>query len=215
MLRALSHASKYTNKLLDTKTKNTSNRLETANDLRAGDYYTMPSLESYFPLPSDTCALCVLTLYDVMGYVTDDYSVPFPVLQESGTTAKRFNSASPTGVDDPTLPNQTILATGQALMDPQIVETNKPNVGMIVGVVVGVLGGVVLLAVGAWFLWKRKKAAKTKVVKSSGSSTSEQGAEGAGMGPRDVHLQRVQGVSRRPDTSTSDVPPPYHEVVRG
>jgi cytoskeletal protein RodZ len=87
-------------------------------------------------------------------------------------------------------------------------DTSSINVGMVVGVVVGVLAATVLCALLYWWMWKKRRV-RVKVVDSGASSRSEQEASA-----QTVALQRIQGVVRRPDTSTSEVPPPYHEAVR-
>ncbi|KAF2685209.1 hypothetical protein K458DRAFT_450106 [Lentithecium fluviatile CBS 122367] len=170
--------------------------------------YTIPSLKGFFPGKdvNKTCALCIVNLFSPEGMLDSDYSVPFPVLQQPAYPHKRFSAEHPTGVEDPSISAETPAL----LAEPERDDGSKINVGMIIGVVVGVLVGTMLLALLYWWLWRKRKS-RAKVVDSAASSTSEAGEQRT---PQEIALQRIQGVVRRPETSASEVPPPYHEAVR-
>jgi hypothetical protein len=211
-LRRSFHTSQLLTECKDTRTANTYNKPDKPPPIAPNGTYTIPSLENYFPLENAnrTCALCIVILLSEEGFTTRDYTIPFPVLQQSAYPHKRFSAEHPTGIEDTSIS----VETSSPLAKPAEHEDGtKINVSMVVGVVVGVLIAAVLLALLYWWLWKKRKGG-AKVVNSGASSTIEQEVGNGDRSNRSVALQRIQGVVRRPDTSASEVPPPYQEAIR-
>jgi hypothetical protein len=194
--------------VVDTRLANSYDKYNTSQSLAPRSTYIIPSLEGYFPLEdankNRTCALCIANLLE-NGFTTANWTVPFPVLVQSAYPHKRFSAEHPTGIEDVNISVET--STSLPAPDTQG-DTSSINVGMVVGVVVGVLAATVMCALLYWWMWKKRRS-RAKPVDSGASSTLGQEAS-----PQSVALQRIQGVVRRPDTSTSEVPPPYHEAVR-
>ena len=142
--------------------------------------------------------------------MTSDFSIPFPVLQKSAYPHKRFSAEHPTGVEDTSISGES----SSPLSEPATHDDDsKIDVGMVVGVVVGVLAATVMLVLLYWWLWKKRKG-RTKAMNSGTSSAADHPAGDGNRSAQSIALQRIQGVVRRPDTSASEVPPPYHEAVR-
>lgn len=167
-----------------------------------------PSLDQYESVPEDTCGLCIFTIFDASGsHTLDDYSVPFSVLQKKGDQRKVFNATYPTGVARPPRGSATYDIPTTPAESQSESDNSREDTGMIVGVVVGVLFVASCIMGLIIFLWTRKH--RHKRTNPYSHPTLEHVDE-----PQDVVLQRVQSVVRRPDSSASEVPPPYHEAVR-
>lgn len=174
-----------------------------------------PSLDQYSSVPKETCGLCIFTIFgteDLPGL--NDYSVPFPVLQDPGTTREVFNQTFPTGVVVPrATPTWDPYNNPSSLSAPQTQEKEGANnTGLIVGVVVGVLFVASCIMGLIIFIWTRRHRKKIIINPYSHSHHAAQPPEDE---PPSVALQRVRSVVRRPESSASgEVPPPYHEAVR-
>jgi hypothetical protein len=194
----------------DTRTENIYKKMDYPPALAQNSTYDIPSLQGFFPITDKACAMCIMNLLSPESMAPTNLSVPFPVVQQSAYPHKRFSTENPTGIEDASISAETTAALREPVANG---DGLKLNVGMIVGVVVGVLGGTAMLALLYWWLWKKRKG-RAKVVDSAASSTAGQGTGGANRTTHSIALQRIQGVVRRPDTSASEVPPPYHEAVR-
>jgi len=201
------------NILSDTENEHISFYSHTSGPYTALSIPDFPSLEQSAKLPNETCGLCIFILYEKQDTDTiNDYSVPFPVLQAPGEQRRIFNATYPTGFTVPRTPYMPTNLLDRP-SDASAHGNDSPNTKMIVGVVVGVLGGTVLLLGILWILWRKKK--KMKRCTNSAVSTEDQTSGQAGRGTRNVALQRIQSLVRRPDSNASEVPPTYHEAVHG
>ncbi|KAJ4346409.1 uncharacterized protein N0V89_010338 [Didymosphaeria variabile] len=177
-------------------------------------YLVLPELGQYSSLPKEACGLCILALPNSENpSVFDDYSVPFPVLEQQAVQPKVFNTTNPTGV---TVSRPSPQVSPSPPPEPSLGSLtqgdSRSNTNLIVGVVVGVLAAAsVLMGLIIW-LWTRRKNYKNPYRPSA--AVTPVAPEHRDPAPRSVPLQQVPAVVRRPDSSASEVPPAYHEVVR-
>jgi hypothetical protein len=142
-----------------------------------------------------------------------DWSIPFPVKQETRWPHRRFSSLSPIGIVDETIQNTTTEAG--PITAPSSKGNNNLNAGDIAGIVLGVVAGILLSMGLAFWCWRRERKKKRKRVDTPSVEGAPQRTEGE-QG-QSVELQRVErgGVERRVDRDEDgEVPPAYHEVVR-
>jgi hypothetical protein len=176
----------------------------------------LPELDQYSSLPNETCGVCILTLNSADDTVIfHDYSVPFLVQEQQFSQAQRrvFNETYPTGVAVPR-PMTTSYASPlpESSLGAQRQATTPRNSNLIVGVVVGVLAAASILMGLIIWLWTRRTGRKRPYDSAMDVRPAPQ--EPTEPSPPNVPLQQVQPVVRRPDSSTGEVPPAYHEVVR-
>ncbi|KAF2113585.1 hypothetical protein BDV96DRAFT_601077 [Lophiotrema nucula] len=182
-----------------TENSHQSEFFDTKDDLSPGTDYTIPSLSHTLALPNETVGLCVLMLGSPQGFGTMDYTIPFPVIEAPREPHYRFNKQAPTGTSDPSIqePVTTILATATAA------PSSKGDVkGIIAGTVVSVVAVVTFLAFAGFWFWRRRRS-KMKPTSSESGSLAPAGRS------QDIEL------THRPVAEGEEVPPAYHEVVRG
>lgn len=179
-----------------------------------GLYLELPKLEQYSSLPNEACGLCIFSLPSTPESLDfDDYSVPFPVQEQEASQRRVFNQSYPTGIIVPrpssiVYPSPPPEASVGALRQSNT--SRDPN--LIVGVVVGVLAAASIIMGLIIWLWTRRTGRKNPY--DSAVNIRPTTPQSSRQGPQNVSLQHIQPVVRRPDSSTGDVPPAYHEVVR-